>query len=176
AGWRRPLASHLELLSGIAIKAVGVYRRDVTSIALGHPLTLRLGQACPGGTDRQPRHRSDVEAAANDRLQLRETTAMTQYPAVFHRTEQRVIKTLHCIAAARGRGMKRIPTHTEAEASGKGRSHTKWPLWDTGLANLLIEDRWKRTHRHVSYPRSAAELIRHSRSMGIWPDLVHWTR
>src|SRR5215831_13279166 len=83
----------------------------------------------------------------------------------FHHTEQRVIETLHCIAAACGRGMKRIAKHTDAEASGKSGGLAQWRFWDTVLANRLIEDHWKRAHRHVSYPRSTAELIQYSRGM-----------
>jgi hypothetical protein len=89
-------------------------------------LALRLRQTGPGRADRQPRHRSDVEAAANDWFQLRETTALTQYSAVFHRAEQRVIQTLYRIAAARGRGMKRAGKHAEAEPSGKGHGLAEW--------------------------------------------------
>src|SRR5215831_18168663 len=66
----------------------------------------------------------------------------------FHHTEQRVIETLHCIAAACGRGMKRIAKHTDAEVSGKSGGLAQWRFWDTVLANRLIEDHWKRAHRH----------------------------
>ena len=41
----------------------------------------------------------------------------------------------------------------------------QWRFWNAGLANRLIEDRRKRAHRHVSYPRSTAELIQSSRGM-----------
>src|SRR5262249_61726348 len=101
------------------VKPVSVYRQNVTSIASGHWLALPLRQTGPGRADRQPRHRSHVEAAANDWFQLRETTALAQYPGVFHRAEQRVVETLHRIAAARGRGMKRIGKHPEPPPAGK---------------------------------------------------------
>src|SRR6185437_17015111 len=42
------LAGHFQLLPGIAVEAVGVDRRDVAAKALGHLLTLRLGQIRPG--------------------------------------------------------------------------------------------------------------------------------
>src|ERR1700730_8050338 len=62
------LASYLQLLSGIAVKAVGVDRRDVTPEALRHLLPLGLGQSGPGRADRQPGHRRNVESPANDWL------------------------------------------------------------------------------------------------------------
>src|SRR5215467_5778248 len=61
--------------------------------------------------------------------------------------------------------MKRIAKHTDAEASGKSGGFAQWRFWGTVLANRLIEDHWKRAHRHVSYPRSTAELIQYSRGM-----------
>ena len=50
-------------------------------------LALRLAQTGPGRADR-----GDVEAATNNPLQLRETSALTQCPAVLHRAEQRVVE------------------------------------------------------------------------------------
>src|SRR5215469_7928896 len=50
------LADHLELLSVIAVETVGIDRRDVTPVALGHLLPLRFAQAVPRGTDRQTSH------------------------------------------------------------------------------------------------------------------------
>jgi hypothetical protein len=50
---------------------------------------------------------------------LCETTALAQYPAVFHRTEQRVIETLHRIAATRGRGMKRVGSMLKPSPAAK---------------------------------------------------------
>ena len=60
--------------------------------------------------------------------------------------------------------MKRGEKHAEAEASGKSGDLAQWRFWNAGLANRLIEDRRKRAQRHVSYPRSTAELIQYSRS------------
>ena len=54
---------------------------------------------------------------------------------------------------------------SEAEACGKSGGPAQWRFGDTVLANRLIEDHWKRAHRHVSYPRSTAELIQYSRGM-----------
>src|SRR6202023_356159 len=66
----------LQLLSGVAVKAVGVGRRDITPEALRHLLPLGLGQSSPGRADRQAGHRRNVESPANDRLQLLETPAL----------------------------------------------------------------------------------------------------
>src|SRR5215469_14325442 len=144
AGWRWLLTCHLQRLPGVAVKAVSVDRRDATPIALGHLLTLPLGQTGPRGADRQPGHRSDVEAAANDWFQLREATALAQYPSVFHCGEQRVIEALHRIAAACRGGMKRVGKHTKPEANGKSDGSAQWHFWRAGLAERLIESRWKR--------------------------------
>jgi hypothetical protein len=46
--------------------------------------------------------------------------------------------------------MKRVGKHAEAKASSKSDSFAQWRFWDTGLADRLIEDRWKRAYRHVS--------------------------
>src|SRR5262249_42039970 len=86
-----------------------------------------------------------------------------QYPAVFHRTEQRVVETLHRIAAARRRGMKRVAKHAETEAGGKSDGFAQRCFWDTGLADRVIEDRWKRAYRHVPSPCSTVELIQNRR-------------
>src|SRR5207249_5149655 len=107
SGWSGLFAGHLQLLSVIAVEAIGIDRRDVSPKALAYLLALRLGQTGPGRADRQPRHRGDVEAAANDRCQLRETAALPQRPAVLHRVEQRVVEALHGLAAARRCGMDR---------------------------------------------------------------------
>ena len=61
--------------------------------------------------------------------------------------------------------MKRGEKHAEAEASGKSDGSAQWRFWDTGLADRLIEDRWKRAYRHVSSPRSTAELVQYSEGM-----------
>jgi len=102
---------HLQLLSSVDVETVGVNRRDVTPETLRHLLALRLAQRSPGRADRQPRHRGDVEAAANDRLQLREAPALAERPAILHRAEQRIVKALDGIAAARRCGMHRVREH-----------------------------------------------------------------
>ena len=61
--------------------------------------------------------------------------------------------------------MKRVGKHAEAEASCKGDGFAQWRFCDIGLADRLIEDRWKRTYRHASSPRSTAELIQYSQGM-----------
>src|SRR5271165_4491555 len=75
SGWRGLLTSHLQLQSVVGVEAVRIDRRDVAFEALGDLMPLGLGQTGPGRTDRQPRHPGSVEAPANDRLQLGETTA-----------------------------------------------------------------------------------------------------
>jgi hypothetical protein len=74
---------------------------------------------------------------------LRETTALTQCPAVLHRAGERVIEPLHGIAAARRRGMDRIGKHAEAEASGKSHGFAQWQFCYGGLIDGLIKDRRK---------------------------------
>src|SRR5215813_7862345 len=61
--------------------------------------------------------------------------------------------------------MKRGGKHAEAEASGKNDGFAQWRFWGTGLVDRLAEDRWKRAYRHVSSPRSAAELVQYSQGM-----------
>src|SRR5947207_10926357 len=91
SGRGRLLPGDLERLSGIAVEAVGIDRRNVAREAFGDLLALALAQTGPRGPDREPRHRGDVEAAANDRVELREAPALAKYPAVLHRAEQRVV-------------------------------------------------------------------------------------
>ena len=52
AGRRGVLACHLQLLSGVAVKAIGVDRRDIAPEALRHLLPLGLGQRGPRRADR----------------------------------------------------------------------------------------------------------------------------
>jgi len=64
-------------------------------------------------------HRGNVDAAANNRLELRETAALAQCLSTLHCAEQRVIEALHSIAAARWRGMERTGAKTENDPTGK---------------------------------------------------------
>src|SRR5882672_4425257 len=121
----RLFARDLQFLSGIAVEAVGVDRRDVAPEALHHLLALRLGQRGPGRTDRQPRHRGDVKGPANDRLQLRKAPALPERPAVLHRAEECVVEALHGIAAVHRRGMERIG-HGEGQHRCNTRSSPRW--------------------------------------------------
>jgi hypothetical protein len=73
----------------------------------------------PGRADRQSRHRGNVEAAANNLLELGETAALAQCLATPHCAEQRVIEALHGIAAAGRRGMERTRIKTENEPTRK---------------------------------------------------------
>src|SRR6516165_7451773 len=112
-GWVGLLPGCLGLLSGIAVKTIGVDCRDVTADALGHLLALRLAQTGPCRADRQPRHRSDVKAASNDRIELGEPAPLPKRPAVLHRVEQSVVEAPHGVTATRRRGVDRIGNHTE---------------------------------------------------------------
>src|SRR5260370_406082 len=101
AGRRELLAGHLQLLSGVAVKAVGVDRRDIATEALRHLLPLGFAQSGPGRADRQAGHRRNVESPANDRLQLLETPALPECAAVLHRAEEGIVEALAGVAAPR---------------------------------------------------------------------------
>src|SRR5262249_30755294 len=115
------LAGDLQLLPGIAVEPIGIDRGDVAPKALDELLPPRLAETGPrGGTDRQPGHRRDVKGPADHRLELREPTALPEDAAVLHRAEQRVIETLHGIAAARRRRMHWVGKHREPDPGGEG--------------------------------------------------------
>jgi hypothetical protein len=61
--------------------------------------------------------------------------------------------------------MKRVGKHAEAKASGKSNGFAQWRFWGTVLVDRLIEDRWKIAYRHVSSPRSTAELVQYSQGI-----------
>jgi hypothetical protein len=68
--------------------------------------------------------------------------------------------------------MKWVGKHAEAEASGKSDGFAQWRFWDTGLVDRLTEDRWKRAYRHVSSPRTMAELVQYSQGSSVIEKLV----
>ena len=80
------------------------------------------------------------------------------------------IEILHRIAAARGRGMKRVGKHAEAEAGGKSHGFAQCHFSYSGLVGL-IEERRKRTYRHVPSPLPAAELFQYQQVRD--PSLRH---
>src|SRR6516165_3418056 len=117
-GWVGLLPGYLELLSGIAVKTIGVDCRDVTADALDHLLALCLAQTGPCGAHRQPRHRSAVKAASNDRIELGEPAALPERPAELHRVAQGVTETSYGKPTATGPSMARIGNHAETETDG----------------------------------------------------------
>ena len=133
------LAGHLEPLSVIAIEAVGIDCRDVASEAFAYLLALRLAQTGPGRANRKPHHRANVEGAANDRRQSREAPALAQTPAILHRVEQSVVETLHSLATARWRRLRRMGQHAEAEAGGESYSFPQWCFRYDRKASGLIQ-------------------------------------
>jgi hypothetical protein len=100
----RLFAGDLQFLSGIAVEAVGIDRRDVARKALADLLALRLAEIGPVRADRQTGHRRNIEGPADDRFELHKAPALPEGAAVFHDTEQRVIKALHRIPGAGGSG------------------------------------------------------------------------
>src|SRR5262249_52794033 len=97
----RLFAGHLQLLSGITVKAVSINRRDVPSVALGHLLALSVTQTGPSPAEGEPRHLGNVKAAANNRVESGEAPALTEGPAVFHRAEQSIVEAPHGVTATR---------------------------------------------------------------------------
>ena|SRR5277367_1328262 len=57
--------------------------------------------------------------------------------------------------------MNRVGKHAEAEAGGKSDGFAQWRFWGIGLADRLIEDRWKRACRHVFSPCSTADSLQY---------------
>src|SRR5207237_10366387 len=114
-------AGDLQFLPGIAVETVGIDRRDVPPEAVGELLAPGIAQTGPGRADRQAGHRRDVEGSADDRLELGEPAALPERAAVLHRAEQRLVKALHGIPAARRRRMHRVGEHRETDPGGERR-------------------------------------------------------
>ena len=82
---------------------------------------MRLGQSGPGRANRQAGHRRDVEAPTYNRFQTCKASALPQRAAAFHRAEQRVVETLHRIAATRQGGVRGMGEHSDAEPGRESR-------------------------------------------------------
>jgi hypothetical protein len=96
---------------------------------------------------------------------LRETAASSKRPAIFHRAEQRFVKTLYGPAAAGQRGMGGIGDHVESERSGKSEYFEQWPS-GSGSVGALIGAPCKRWHPgplrgHAAWRELGIGLHRH---------------
>src|ERR1700738_690971 len=85
AGSSRLFSGDLQFLPGVAVKTIGIDRRDVTPEAFDDLLPVRLGQSGPGRANRQAGHRRDVEAPTYNRFQSCKASALPQRAAAFHR-------------------------------------------------------------------------------------------
>ena len=131
-------SSRYKLLSGAAVKAVGVDRRDISPEALRHLLPLRIGQSGPRRADREPGHRWDIEGPENDRLKLCKTPALPECAAVLHRAEQRIVEPLHGVTPARRRGLGRVRNQAETKQDGETRNSPPRPFQYDRLPQALV--------------------------------------